>query len=113
MSANSKCVSAMMYPISRIEYNYRAQFLKMKLSCSSQCASLILLMLYLFLYNAEIDILRREVYANVRSIILKHVFITRSFVFITRSFVFITMSGNSFTIYYCIASVMRTIFRRF
>ena len=29
-------------------------------------------MLYLFLYNAEMDILRRKVYADVRNIILKH-----------------------------------------
>ena len=50
------------------------------------------------------DMLSREVYANVRDIILKH---------IMRSFVFITTSGNSLTIYYCIASVTRTLFDRF
>ena len=49
-------------------------------------------MLDIFLYNAEMDILRRKVHANVRNIILKHMFITRSFVFIMTS-------GNSVTIY--------------
>ena len=39
----------------------------------------------LFLYNAKMDMLRRKVYANVRNILLKHMFITRSFVFITTS----------------------------
>ena len=42
-------------------------------------------MFYLFRYNAKMDILRRKVYANVRNIILKRMFITRSFVFITTS----------------------------
>ena len=42
-------------------------------------------MFYLFLYNAKMDMLRRKVYANVRNILLKHMFITRSFVFITTS----------------------------
>ena len=61
--------------------------------------------LYLFLHNAEMDILRRKVYADVRNIILKHMFVTRSFVFITTS-------GNIVTIYYCIAFVTRTISHR-
>ena len=60
---------------------------------------------YLFLYNAEMDILRRKVYADVRNIILKHMFVTRSFVFITTS-------GNRVTIYYCIAFVTRIISHR-
>ena len=45
-------------------------------------------MRYLFLYNAEMDILRRKVYSDaggLRNIILKHMFVTRSFVFITTS----------------------------
>ena len=84
-------------------YIYVLIFLKVKPSYSCQCVSLTLLMLYLFLYNAERDILSREVYANVRNIILKHMFITISFGFIMTS-------GNSLTIYYCIASVTRTLF---
>ena len=64
-----------MYSIRRIEYIVLI-FLKVEPSYSCQCASLTLLMLDLFLYNAEIDILHREVYANVRNIILKHMFIT-------------------------------------
>ena len=94
-----------MYSRRRIEYIVLI-FLKVKPSHSSQCVYLTLLMLYPFLYNAEMDILSREVYANVRNIILKHMFITRSLVFITTS-------GNSLTIYYCIASVTRTLFHRF
>ena len=80
-----------MYSIRRIEYIVLI-FLKVKPSYSCQCASLTLLMLDIFLYNAEMDILRRKVHANVRNIILKHMFITRSFVFIMTS-------GNSVTIY--------------
>ena len=77
-------MSAVMYSIRRIEYILLI-FLKVKPSYSCQCASLTLLMLDLFLYNAKMDILRRTFYANVRNIILKHMFITRSFVFITTS----------------------------
>ena len=73
-----------MYSIRRIEY-IMLIFLKVKPSYSCQCASLTLLMLDLFLYNAKMDILHRKVCANVRHIILKHMFITRSFVFITTS----------------------------
>ena len=72
-----------MYSIRRIEYI--VHFFKVKPSYSCQCASLTLLMRYLFLYNAKMFILSREVYANVRNIILKHMFITISFVFITKS----------------------------
>ena len=61
-----------MYSIRRIEYILLI-FLKVKPSYSCQCASLTLLMLDLFLYNAKMDILRRKVYANVRNIILKHI----------------------------------------
>ena len=93
-----------MYSIRRIEYIVLI-FLKVKPSYPCQCASLTLLMLDIFLYNAEMDILRRKVHANVRNIILKHMFITTSFVFIMTS-------GNSVIIYYCIAFVTRTIFRR-
>ena len=93
-----------MYSIRRIEYIVLI-FIKVKPPYSCQCASLTVLMIDLFLYNAEIDILHRDVYANVRNIILKHMFITRSFLFITTS-------GNSVTIYYCIAFVTRTIFHR-
>ena len=96
-------MSAVMYSIRRIEYIVLI-FLKVKPSYSCQCASLTLLMLDIVLYNAEMDILRRKVHANVRNIILKHMFITRSFVIIMTS-------GNSVTIYYCIAFVTRTIFR--
>ena len=93
-----------MYSIRRIDYIVLI-FLKVKPSYSCQCASLTLLMLGIFLYNAEMDIFRRKVHANVRNIILKHLFITRSFVFILTS-------DNSVTIYDCIAFVARTIFRR-
>ena len=72
-----------MYSIRRVEYIVLI-FLKVK---PSYCASLTILMLDIFLYNAEMDILRRKVHANVRNIILKHMFITRSFMFITRSFI--------------------------
>ena len=81
---NSKCVSAVMYSIRRIEY-IMLIFLKVKPSYACQYAYLTLLMLDLFLYNAKMDILRRKGYANVRNIILKHMFITVSFVFITTS----------------------------
>ena len=79
-------MSAVMYSIRRIEYILLI-FLKVKPSYSCQCASLTLLMFDLFLYNAKMDMLRRKVYANVRNIglLLKHMFITRSFVFITTS----------------------------
>ena len=53
-------------------------------------------MLYPFLYNDEMFISSREVHANVRNIILKHMFITISFVFITTSSKRVTI--------YCIAS---------
>ena len=69
-----------MYSIRRIEYIVLI-FLKVKPSYSCQCASLTLLMLDLFLYNAEIDILHRKVYANVRNIILKHVYYEILFVY--------------------------------
>ena len=80
-------------------------FVQMKPPYPCQCAYLTLLMLYLFLYNAEMDILRRKVYDDVRNIILKHMFVTRSFVFITTS-------GDIVTIYYCIAFVTKTILHR-
>ena len=85
-----------MYSMHRIEYI--VHFFKVKPSYSCQCASLILLMLYLFLCNAEMCILSSEVYANERNIILKH-----TGMFITISFVFITTSSKRVTIY-CIAS---------
>ena len=65
-----------MYSICRVEYIVLI-FLKVKPSYSCQCVSLNLLMLYPFIYNAEMDILSREVYANVRNIILKHICLLR------------------------------------
>ena len=61
-----------MFSIHRIEYIVYIFLIKVQPSYPWQCASLTLLMLYLFLHKAEMDILNREVYANVRNIMVKH-----------------------------------------
>ncbi len=91
-----------MYSIRRIEYILLI-FLKVKPSYSCQCAYLTLLMLYLFLYNAEMDILRRKVYADVgpTEYNIKALCLLRDPLCLLRRL----------AIYYCIAFVTRTIFR--